>query len=238
MAQDMAVIFDMDGVILDSERLAMIAWKKVGAERGLEHIDRVLEECTGINETVAQVTMRRHYGSDFDYQEWKRTVNAVRLEICGGVIPPKKGARELLDWLRDNGVPRALASSTRSDIVESELTDSGLIDGFDVLICGDMVKASKPEPDIFLTAAKALAAIPENCYVVEDSPNGLRAAYAAGMHPILVPDRMPVTAEMRGLAEYTCPSLLEVRDLLRTVLQTEKDSHIRHAENIQREEET
>ena len=214
MARKMAVLFDMDGVILDSERLAMIAWKQVGRERGLKDIDKVLEECTGVNETVSRANMKRHYGPDFDFQEFRETASRVRLSLCGGVIPAKPGAGEILRWLKDTGIPRALASSTRHDLVVKELTDVGLIDLFDALITGDMIAASKPEPDIFLRAAEVLGADPADCYVIEDSPNGITAAHAAGMHPILVPDRMPVTDDMREKAEWICPSLLEARELL------------------------
>ncbi|MBQ6594086.1 MAG: HAD family phosphatase [Clostridia bacterium] len=214
MTRPQAVIFDMDGVILDSERTAMLAWKRVGAERGLKDIDRVLEECTGINEPAAEAVMKRAYGRDFDFYEWKRTVNRVRLDICGGAIPPKPGAEALLGRLREWGIPRALASSTRSSQVERELTDAGLIGYFDAIVCGDMVERSKPAPDIFLAAARALSAEPSRCVVVEDSPNGLRAAAAAGMYPVLVPDRMPVTEEMRRIAGAVVPSLTALIALL------------------------
>lgn len=214
MAWDVAVLFDMDGVILDSEWPSMEAWKIIGHQRGLANIEQVMEECTGVNEAYTAAAMKRHYGESFDYLDFRRAVLRERLRICGDVVPAKKGAREVLTWLRETGIPRALASSTRRELVEKELSDVGLLDFFDVLITGDMVAASKPAPDIFLTAARAVGREPRSCFVVEDSPNGIRAASAAGTHPILVPDRMAVTQEMRDQAEWICPSLIEVRNLL------------------------
>ena len=98
--------------------------------------------------------------------------------------------------------------------MRSEISDGGLLGYFDQIIGGDMVERSKPEPDIFLEACRRLDARPENCYVIEDSHNGIRAAYAAGMHPIMVPDLMEVTEEMKELAEEIFGSLYEVVEFL------------------------
>lgn len=98
--------------------------------------------------------------------------------------------------------------------MRSEISDGGLLGYFDQIIGGDMVERSKPEPDIFLEACRRLGARPEKCYVIEDSHNGIRAAYAAGMHPIMVPDLMEVTEEMKELAEEIFESLYEVVEFL------------------------
>ena len=98
--------------------------------------------------------------------------------------------------------------------MRSEISDGGLLGYFDQIIGGDMVERSKPEPDIFLEACRRLGARPEKCYVIEDSHNGIRAAYAAGMHPIMVPDLMEVTEEMKSLAEEILGSLCAVQEFL------------------------
>ena len=162
-----AVIFDMDGVIFDTEHLAMNLWIQAADE---------LDDREG--------------------------------------LPVKPGVPELLSSLTANHVPLALASSTYSDLVRQELRDAGFLDYFDVVIGGDMVTHSKPHPEIFLLAANALNTAPENCYVIEDSFNGIRAAAAAGVHPLLVPDMLQPTEEIRSLAEWVFPSLFEVLSFL------------------------
>ena len=124
-----------------------------------------------------------------------------------GRLPLKPGVVEILQDLKQRCVPLALASSTRSDIVKLELEEARLLSFFDAVLGGDMAPRSKPEPDIFLAAAKVLGAIPANCYVLEDSFNGIRAAHRAGMHPIMVPDMQQPDEEMRGLAEVIVDDL-------------------------------
>lgn len=132
-----------------------------------------------------------------------------------GRLPLKPGVAEILQELKQRGVPLALASSTRSDIVKLELDEAHLLSCFDAVLGGDMAPRSKPEPDIFLAAAAALGAVPANCYVLEDSFNGIRAAHRAGMHPIMVPDMQQPDDEMRGLAEVIVENLPDAMDYLR-----------------------
>ena len=127
-------------------------------------------------------------------------------------LPLKSGARELLSALNGSGTPLALASSTRTETVRRELRDAGLLDFFDVVIGGDQVTRSKPHPEIFLRAAAELGTAPEECCVIEDSFNGIRAAAAAGMHPLMVPDMLQPDEEILALAERVFPSLHEVRN--------------------------
>ena len=132
----------------------------------------------------------------------------------GGKLAKKPGVEELLKYLKMRGFKIGLASSTREVLVRSEISDGGLLGYFDQIVGGDMVERSKPEPDIFLEACRRLGARPEKCYVIEDSHNGIRAAYAAGMHPIMVPDLMEVTEEMKSLAEEILGSLCAVQEFL------------------------
>ena len=210
-----ALIFDMDGVIFDTERLAAECWSEVAARHSIPNIDKVLMDCTGVTETVSRQIFARAYGDSVDYDAFRREAATLLPGKCpNGILPMKQGAQSLLVWLRDNNIPTALASSTKSETVRRELRDAGIDVYFDKIICGDMVAHSKPDPEIFLTAAEALGVEPAHCVVVEDSHNGIRAARAAGMHPIMVPDRMPVTDEMRALAERILPTLNDVRELL------------------------
>ena len=125
--------------------------------------------------------------------------------------PLKTGARELLDWLKAEGWAIGLASSSREAGVRLNMERTGLISYFDVLIGGDMLKASKPAPDIYLRACAELGVDPRTAFAVEDSYNGIRAAHAAGMRALMVPDMVPADDEMRGLAETVLPDLLAVR---------------------------
>ena len=128
--------------------------------------------------------------------------------------PLKPGVQELLDWLKSEGWAIAIASSTREVGVRLNMERTGLISYFDVIIGGDMLTASKPAPDIYLRACADLGVDPLSAYAIEDSYNGIRSAHAAGMHAIMVPDMVPATDEMRGLARAILPDLITVRDWL------------------------
>lgn len=212
---EMAVIFDMDGVIFDSERLVVETWVEVAKKYGIEGIEDACAACVGINAQATELKMKEIYGEEFPYQEYKKEASALYHErYDDGRLPTKPGIRELLEFLHANNIRTAVASSTRREVVEQEIRDAGLAPFFQKIICGDMVARSKPAPDIFLKAAEELGVAPEICYVIEDSYNGIRGAHAAGMHPIMVPDMLPPTDEMEKLAEQIFPSLFEVRDFI------------------------
>ena len=206
--QVQAVIFDMDGVIFDSERLVIECWKVVAAEHNIPDIVEICMRVQGNNREETGKRFREKYGKDFPYETYKKEVTALFLDRYGeGRLPMKPGVVEILKELRRNNIPLALASSTRSDIVKLEMAEANLLPYFDAVLGGDMVPHSKPEPDIFLAAAAALQVEPKCCYVLEDSHNGIRAAYRAGMHPIMVPDMQKPTEEIRGIAEAVAENL-------------------------------
>ena len=155
------------------------------------------------------------YGADFPYDEYKAEMSALFHEqAAGGKLPMKPGVTGLLQTLKKNGRKVALASSTRKAVVEQELRDAGILPYFDRVICGDMVKRSKPEPDIYLEACRQIHVMPEQAYAIEDSYNGIRSAHAAGLHPIMVPDLVPVTGEMQELSDVILDSLTEAEKYL------------------------
>ena len=206
--QVQTVIFDMDGVIFDSERLVIECWEVVAAKHNIPDIVEICMRVQGNNREETGKRFREKYGKEFPYETYKKEVTALFLERYGeGRLPLKPGVIEILEELKHRHVPLALASSTRSDIVRQELDDAHLLSYFDVVLGGDMVPRSKPEPDIFLAAAAALQAEPKYCYVLEDSYNGIRAAYRAGMHPVMVPDMQLPTEEIRGIAEAVVENL-------------------------------
>ncbi len=210
-----AVIFDMDGVIFDSERKVVECWQEIAAKYNIQGIEDVCQKCLGTTYAVTRLIMLEHYGEDFPYEEYKAEASALYHErYDGGRLPMKPYIKELLEWLKINNIKTAVASSTRSEVVISQLKDAGLFDYYDAVIGGDMVQASKPAPDIFLRACEELKVSPINAYGIEDSYNGIRSLSAAGMHPIMVPDMAPPTDEMEGLAEVILPSLKEVTEYL------------------------
>lgn len=210
-----AVIFDMDGVIFDSEKLVVECWKEVADVHGMVGVEEVCRECFGTNREVSRQKFKAHYGPDFPYDEYKKEMSDLFFSrSSGGRLPMKPGVVELLTALRKNGIRTAIASSTRRTVVYAEIGDAGLLDFFDRIICGDMVEHSKPDPEIFLKACEQLGVEPEKAYVIEDSYNGIRAAYAGGMHPIMVPDQMEPDDEMMEKAEIICSDLFAVMEYL------------------------
>ena len=214
------VIFDMDGVIFDSERLLIDCWKIVADRHGVPDIEATLSLCLGVNVNVSRQIYFDRYGEDFPLDEYTEEVRSIFWSRCSGGHPPvKPGAREILAWLSEQGVPVALASSTHTQVVRRELDAAGLLPYFKAVICGDQVSRSKPEPDIFLKAAEALGAEAPDCFIIEDSFNGVRAAFASGAHTLMVPDVVPPDEEMREKAEVILPSLDAAREYLSSQLE-------------------
>lgn len=206
-----AVVFDMDGVIFDSEKLVIDCWKAVADKYGIENIEEACLECLGINAVLTKELMKKRYGQEFPYDAYKKEMSELfHSRASEGRLPKKKGILELLTFLKEKHIPTAVASSTRKEVVFRELEEGGLLPYFDQVICGDMVERSKPEPDIFLKACESLGVDPADAFAIEDSYNGIRSAYGAGMKPIMVPDLAAPTEEMEELACCILPSLLEV----------------------------
>lgn len=211
MAELKAVVFDMDGVIFDSERKVVECWKVVAEKYGIKDIEKLCRMCLGTNSAETKRIALEFYGGDFPYDEYKSEASALYFErYSDGRLPMKPYVKELLEYLKSRGLKIALASSTRSAVVLSQLENAGILPYFDKVVCGDMVSHSKPHPEIFLKACEELCVAPESAIAIEDSYNGIRAAHAAGMRPIMVPDMAEPTEEMEKLAEAILPSLNEV----------------------------
>lgn len=206
-----AVVFDMDGVIFDSERLVLECWREIADRRGIENIEQAMRECLGVNAAQTRENMLRRYGEDFPYDEFRKEASVIFHErYDNGRLPMKKGVVELFTYLKDKGMKIALASSTRERIVRQELADAGILNFFEKVVCGDMVEKSKPAPDIYLKACGELGVMPEHAYAIEDSYNGIRSAHGAGLSVIMVPDMSEPTPEMEQLVVKILPDLLEV----------------------------
>lgn len=208
-----AVIFDMDGLMFDTERIAAGCWRQAGQERGIEIGEEFLKYVRGSSKEQVAPLFERLYGPGF----WE--VRGRKEELFHGYldtheVPVKKGLRELLQYLRREDYRIVLATSTQKNYAFSYLESTGVKPFFDDFVCGDMVKRAKPDPEIFLKAAELAGAKPEECVVLEDSFNGIMAASAGGFIPIMVPDlTIPDEALMKLLAAR-CESLLDVIGVL------------------------
>lgn len=209
------VIFDNDGLLIDSERIINRALLWAGETMGLADMNNTAIAMVGRTQASARLLCTEKYGADFDYDR----LCDLKHEYIDGVLtdgyfPAKYGALEITRQLKNNGFHIAVASSSRRGYVEEELKYTGLFDLFEVILCGDNVTKSKPDPQIFLTAAERLGVSPSDCYVLEDSYNGIRAAHAAGMKPIMVPDLLPADDEMKRLAVYIADDLISAGEFI------------------------
>lgn len=211
-----AVIFDLDGTITDTEKYYQVAWPEA-----IRHFDReatpaMILELRSLGRPFAKQKFQEWFGRDFDYD----AVRAYRRERMREIfaekgIPLKPGAVELLQWLKEEGILVALATANERKRAEELLERIGITAYFDRVICADMVARGKPAPDIYIFACGELGLPPERTFAVEDSPNGVRSAYAAGCRVIMVPDLTEPDTELQEMLYARVDSLLGIRDLIR-----------------------
>ena len=216
--QYQAVVFDMDGVIFATERLVIEFWKEVAKKHNIPNAEHTCIQCLGTNRVRTREIFLENYGADFPFDPYRAEVTELFNTHYKGVpLPTKPGVRELLSYLQEQDIKVGLASSTAQHLVRDEIGTAGLLPFFQTLVCGDMVEHSKPAPDIFLKACEILNADPTKSIAIEDSFNGIRSAHCAGMTPIMVPDQVQPTDEIRTLAFHVMPSLLDVLNWLKTL---------------------
>lgn len=209
-----AVIFDMDGLMLDTERIALACWDQAARMHGYELDPAIGLGMVGLNTRDCVRWVKQVLGDDFPME----AINVTSRELYHAELdrdtPIKPGLPALLQWLRQQGLPLAVATSTRHAWALKKLNRAGIADFFNGMACGDQVSQGKPHPEIFLTAAERIGVAPAQCVVLEDSDPGVRGAVAAGMRVIQVPDVKPPSAEVRGFGHPICASLDEARQLL------------------------
>ncbi len=211
-----AVIFDMDGILFDTEKLIIDCWEIMAEKYGISGIREVCYECLGTNREMTKKIFLKHYGENVPYDDYQVELRALFTEYWQkNGMPVKPGVYELMESLKKAGIRIALATSTRKASVMPELENADLTKYFDVIVCGDMVSHSKPHPEIYLLAAEKLGVEPKDAFAIEDSYNGVRSAAAAGLRTIMVPDLVPSIPETDELAEIVLPSLVEVREYLK-----------------------
>ena len=214
-----AVIFDVDGTLLDTERIYMRAWKEAGRLAGYEIPDEVLRQTRGLSIQAEIPIFQRACGADFPFESVHQTRSRLaELWIPNDANLKKPGAREVLAFLRERGVPMAVASATGLGKTKAHLDCAGLLPFFSAVVGGDMVTRKKPDPDPYLLAASLLGVDPANCLVVEDSAPGVLSGHAAGMRVVLIPDLAPPNAKTAALATAVLQCLNQLPPLLEALL--------------------
>jgi len=209
-----AVVFDMDGLLVDTENVVFAAMQAAAQGLGSEMSFDLFKRLVGLPAISSDLIVREHFGEDFDLAAWRGRVSHHFDEIAGAGVALKAGVVELLDALDALGLPRAIATSSTRGAVEHSLGPHGLVDRFGAVISRELQTHHKPHPDPFLKAAQALGVDPALCLALEDSHNGVRAAAAAGMMTVMVPDLLDPTEEMHDLALHIAADLHEVRSML------------------------
>ncbi|MBR6743468.1 MAG: HAD-IA family hydrolase [Clostridia bacterium] len=214
-----AVIFDMDGVLFDTEQLCLLAWEKVIEKYNLKDIMHICKACIGVSREKSKEIFETSVSKDFPFDEIRSEVSRLCHEMIDeSGLPEKTGVREILSFCKEQGLKIGLATSTRRETVMSHLKRANIMDFFDEITCGDEIQSSKPSPEIYITACKKLRVNPENALAVEDSYNGVRSATAAGVKCIMVPDLLPSTEEMFKLSDKVLNNLLAVVEYLKEML--------------------
>ena len=209
-----AIIFDMDGVILDSETISDKTWKITQDEMDVTTDKDYINLCRGSNRNDTLQILKKVFGDDFDSQAFldRATVLFKMYEETEG-LPLMPYARQILEYLKPK-YRLALASSTNGGAVERQLTNAGVIDFFETRTTGEMVEHSKPDPEIYLMACRSLGLDPKECAAVEDSPNGIRSAAAAGLKVVMVPDKIQPTPEIQAKCWKICTTLKNLEEFL------------------------
>lgn len=209
------VIFDMDGLMFDTERIYGVYWRQVSRELGYPMDDALVAAMCGATRNFQIKTLHARLGTDAPAEGIiDETLRRTREHIAHNPIPFKEGLLELLTALRERGIPTAVATGTRRVSADDMIARAELSAYIDAMVCGDEVSACKPDPEIFLKAAALIGVPPQDCLVLEDSFNGIRAAHAAGAQPVMIPDTMQPSDEIRALCAHVFERLDEVIELL------------------------
>jgi len=209
------IIFDLDGLMFDSEKISFISWREAAMQYGYNIDDELFGKTIGGNISRAKEIYLNHFGNSFPIEEIINERAKISEEIVKSKgVPVKKGLYDLLDYLNQCNVKKAVASSGSRKRIINFLKIADIDKCFDYILCGDEIEKSKPDPEIFLKVCDKLECLPEKCLVLEDSESGIIAAYKAGMIPIMIPDIKEPTDETQALIFKKMNSLLDVKCFL------------------------
>lgn len=207
------VVFDMDGLMFDSERIVQLSWDIAGEQMGYGKLGGHIVNTLGFNREKREMYFKEVYGEHFPFekfQELYRKAFYEYVDVHG--LPVKKGLHELLEILKQRGIPMAVATSSSREHALGNLKKEEIEDYFSAVITGNMVAEAKPSPEIYEKACKALQVDPRETLALEDSYNGIRSAHGAGMITIMIPDLLKDSSCVDEILDGKMDSLLEVRD--------------------------
>lgn len=212
------VVFDMDGLMFDTERLSLIGWRIIGEKNHFKMTQEIVREKSGRSREDVRAVLHSHFGQDVPVEKWHRQANAEKFRLADelGEKIIKPGLVELIDFLDDHHIDFTIASSSRREVIAHYLAITRLSQRFNIdkATAGDEVLKSKPDPEIFMTACRKWSCPPERALVLEDSVSGIAAAASGCIPCIFVEDLTPPDDFVREKAETVCSSLLEVRKIL------------------------
>lgn len=211
----------MDGLMFDTEKISFISWRDAAARYGYQIDDKIFQKTIGANLISTKDIYFKHFGSNFPVEE----IISERVRISEEIIrsngvPIKKGLYELLDYLSQSNIKKAVATSTSRKRALNLLKLAGIDGIFDYVLCGDEIEKSKPDPEIFLKVSDKLGCFPKGCLVLEDSEAGIEAAYKAGMFPIMIPDMKEPNELTQTLIFKKMDSLSDVKYFLEEFFNT------------------
>ncbi|MDU1277290.1 MAG: HAD family phosphatase [Clostridium sp.] len=209
------VIFDMDGLIFDTERLSYESWKEAAKKFNIDFDLNLLYKLLGTNHESVRNTLHNEFENKINVDNYIMERNNIYLsKIVNGEVEKKKGIEELLKYLTDKNIKKAVATSSNREIAYKLLKDAGIYDYYDYILCGDEVKKSKPNPEVFLRVAEKLDIPANQCMVLEDSEAGTIAASRARMTPVIIPDLKNPSEDIEKLAFKKLNNLEEVINLI------------------------
>lgn len=216
-----AMIFDMDGVLFDTERVLKDCWIKTAKEMNFSIGEEELRQMRGASAAFCNTLFQKWYEGKVDYKKARaRRSQYLEEYIDLHSIPEKKGLKELLNYLKQQNIPFAIATSTERKRASEYWEMAKITDLISASVCGDEVTNSKPDPEIFLTAAKKLHVPIQDCMVVEDSINGLKAARTSGAFSCMVPDLTPYSEDLKPICDFVCEDLTSCISLLESLNHT------------------
>ena len=212
------VIFDMDGLMIDTEPISKEGWRLAFERHGFELDFEFYSRLLGRNLVTAKELMSEYYGPSFDFEKVRKTrMEHMENHIKEKGLTTKKGLAFVLDKINELGLKKCVATSTEWNSMVRKLSSLNLMDHFDGFVSGDQVKVGKPDPEIFLAAAQLIGIEPAKCVVLEDSPAGVAGAFAAGMRAIVIPDMVQPDEETLKKSYAKCNDLFEAAEVIKSL---------------------
>lgn len=208
-----AFVFDMDGLIFDSEKIVQRSWNISGQKLGLGNVGEHIYYTLGLNRASRKKYYEENIRKDFPFDEFSQLTRKTFFEIVETEgLPIKEGVKEILSYGKENGIKLALATSSSHNYAMKCLKDAGIDTYFDGVVCGDMVNYSKPNPEIYLKACELVGVNPADAVAFEDAPAGIESAYRAGMKVVMIPDLVQPTEKVTSMLWQKWDTLADYLD--------------------------